>query len=306
MSREEFGVEKAKEIILQILSERGYARWRDFEERLPKATISRALKELEASGLVAKRGKHYVLVTKQYDALIRGEYAPALCELIPSCVDFNKLADDLIKEVGEGISKIEEVYNKFFKERLPLLEESGVLGGAYSLMLRAVYQNKAIFAIMLIEVAKLVIMAKLLSEGCYDIVEDLPKEYADFLKKIVEDNAKNIGEFLGVRVEEALEPLMRLRNVLIKHGYTDIVRIKVISTFEITLSVRELTTTSILTSTSIFEKVGLKDGARCILTLFDISDNLFKTGCRPLGEKEKENLTRDCGVLIKALSRKQG
>jgi len=300
LSQEEFGVKKAREIILEILSEKGFARWSDFEKRLPKATISRALKELEASGLVTKRGRYYVLVTKQYDALIRADYAPALCELIPGCVDPDKLADDLIKEVGEGILKIEEVHSRLLKEKLPQLVNSGVLGGVYSLLLKTLYQNKAIFTIVLVEAFKLILLKKLIDE-CSSLVAGLPKEYAKLLESVAEGNAKNVREFFGLEAEEVLEPLMKLRSTIIKHGYADVVKIKVFLDTAITLDVKELTSITIIMSMSPFEKAGAKDATKCALTIFEISDNLIRSGCRPLGEKEKESLIGNCKALAEAL-----
>lgn len=299
MFQEEFqGVEGAKRIVLEILSRKGLARWSDFEKQLPKSTVSRVLKELEREGLVVKKGRYYTLVSKKYDTLIRVDYAPSLCELIPGCSDSEKLAEDLIKEVGDGILKIEEVHSRFVNDRLPSLVESGIIGGVYSLLLKTVYQDKAFFSLILMEAIKLIMMKKLIDEGCNDIFNGLPKEYADFLKNIVESNAKNTSEFFGAKIDEMLEPLMKLREVLIKHGYRGVIRIRAFLTTEVTIEVEEMLSLALISILSWYERIGVKNIANCTNTLFNISSSLVETGCRELGTRERDSLIKNCKEVV--------
>lgn len=298
---QEEGVEGAKKVILQILSEKGFARWSDFERVLPKATVSRALRELEREGLVTKRDRYYVLVTKSYDVLIKVEYAPVLCELIPGCADSNRLADDIVKEIGDGILKIEASYSKFINDSLPSLVEAGIVSSIYSLMLKTLYQNKGLFLVVFMEVAKLPMLKRLIDGGCNEILESLPKEYADFLKNVAEKNIKSISKLLGIDIEEMLDTLMKLREILTRHGYRDVIRTKVFLNFEVTIEIRELTMMVLVLILNWFGKRYPENIAKCVTTLFEISDNLIKSGCRPLGKKEKDNLVNNCRDVLASI-----
>lgn len=305
MSHEEFqGVEGAKKVILGILNEKGFARWSDFEKRLPKATVSRALRELEREGLVIKRGRYYVLVPKNFEALVRASYAPELCELIPDCANHEELAEDIIRSVGSSILRIEELRKKFVDERLHTLVTEDSIGSSLALLMRTLFQNIAIFTLALMESTRLLVLKKLMDEGC-DIASGLPAEYAGFLRSIVEEDTKAASELFGTKVEELMEPLLKLREVLSKHGYRGTVRLGLrISPYsEVTLDIRELATLGVVKTVSKLEKMGVKGATQCFITLLKISENIEASGCRPLGAREREDLLRYCEDLVKALVR---
>jgi len=267
-------------------------------KNISRATTYRALERLSSTGVIkrVKRGI-YQLTEKDY-ALLAEELGRELCLLI-KCGNSEKLKRDLLDELGKELTKIEEIHKTFINTTLPSLRSSGMSELLISL-LSSVYENKAFFIMVVMESFKLLVTRKLINEGCKDLFTGLPEEYATLIRKVADMNASSLERFLNARIDEVYPLLDKLREILAKHGFKDVIWLKIIAA-DIPVSVRDIAMLSLASFCSEIEKWGVKDMTKCATALFEISDNLVRSGCRPLGEKEKESLVRNCKVLAEAL-----
>jgi len=89
--------------------------------------------------------------------------------------------------------------------------------------LNSVYENKAFFIMVVMESFKLLVTRKLINEGCKDLFTGLPEEYATPIRKVADVNASSLERFLNARTDEVHPSLDKLRGILTKHGFRDVI-----------------------------------------------------------------------------------
>jgi len=288
ISRDNFqGVETAKKQIIKYVSEHGSARWTDFEKLgIPKATISRALRSLLREGILAKEERGvYVLKISSYKALIQSEYAPRICDLI-ECDDVESLANDLMKIVSDRIIYIDEAHNYFINEYLKSVETFSQirLDPIIKEVFKVFYEDKGVFTIVMLELSK-VFEGLLVMEKCDDIVLGLKEDVVNKLKESIAVVKKIYTEIFGLK-EEIINVLKDVREVLRKHGYKGIIKLKILA-FPLELNINDV----VISSLSFFTHY-LGSYAESVVFLYKISLRYQEEGCRPLSSKEKEELLR--------------
>lgn len=267
-------------------------------KNISRATAYRAIKRLLDIGAI-KRVKRGVFQLAEGDyALLAEELSREFCFLI-RCENPEKLRKDLIEGLGSELTRIEEMNNVFISTVLPSLESS--LSDVLASLLSAVYKNKVVSAMMVAESLKLAVFRKLVNDGCNSIFVGLPKEYVTLIRRVAEMYVSGIEAVLKVTVDEVYPLLDKLREILTKHGFKDVIHLRSLY-MDIPISIKEITTLSLTVISSELERLGAKNVGKCLTALFDIADGLARTGCRTLGGKEKEMLFRNCVALAKALS----
>jgi DNA-binding transcriptional regulator YhcF (GntR family) len=283
------GVETAKELILKYVSERGQARWSDLQGLgIPKATLSRALRELINEGFLMKEKRGvYVLKEALHKALIQSEYAPRICDLI-MCMDVEGLTNDLISVVGEEIINIEELHTYFINEYLKKVETSLQLPveQIFKEVFKVFYKDRGFFTITMSEISK-VVEGLLVMENCEDISLGLTEEAVSMLKNMISSLKKLYFEYLHLN-EKSVNTLKKVREVIKKHGYRGIIKFQVLG-FPIELDINNVITLSIATILQPLQNQKLIENFNIFYTL---TQRFSEEGCRPLSTKEKEQLLK--------------
>ncbi|MEM4938619.1 MAG: hypothetical protein QXX69_03625 [Sulfolobales archaeon] len=302
MSGEAFD-EACKSIVELLKSRGGSADIKTIVEELEKrdisrATIYRALEKLINDGIVKRveRGA-YQLVGSDY-MLLAEELSKEFCTLI-KCESAEKLRRDLIDGLGSELMKIDKIYYTFINDTLPSLRNLGVSDILVSL-LTTLYRSKAFLTLILMGSIKLMVIRKLINEGCSDIFAGLPENYVTFIKRMLDENVRNFEKFFKMDVDDAYTTLIKLKEILDKNGFKDVVWVRVIVT-DIPLNVTDMVILSLTIFFSELEKIGVRNITQCAITLYKISDSLIESGCRPLGVKEREALTKNCEDVVKLL-----
>ncbi|MEM4676013.1 MAG: hypothetical protein QXM12_06970 [Nitrososphaerota archaeon] len=171
---------------------------------------------------VIKRVKRgiYQLAEKDY-ALLAEELGSELCPII-KCENSVRLKRDLLDELGEELARIDETHVTFINTALPVLKSFG-MGELLISLLSSVYENNGTFIIAMMESIKLAMVKEFIDEGCKDLFAGLPEEYATLIRKVADMNANNLESFLNARIGEVHPLLDKLRRVLIKHGFRDVI-----------------------------------------------------------------------------------
>jgi hypothetical protein len=271
------GIEEAKKLILNLLSEKEIARWSDFEKLgIPRATLYRALKELELKGEIVKEGRRYALRSRNYEAVIRSRYAPSLCRLI-GCEDDEGLAESLKSLVGENIKIVESLHEKFLARYQEIIETTfkpplSPLTPLIKGVIKALYSDRAFYTLVMTEVSKCFKGFEAMAE-CEELEEDV--------RGIARTILNTIKGAYGID-EKVVEVFDKIRTTLQKHGYRGFIRISVFGTITESISVDDL----------IPSMLGYFKTEECLQLLYKLSRRFEEEGCRPLSKKEREEFSK--------------
>jgi DNA-binding Lrp family transcriptional regulator len=290
MSREKFGVETAKELILKYVSEHGSGRWSDFERLgISKVTLHRALKELISEGVLVKEKRGvYVLKVSPYRTAIQIDYGPRLCELI-ECEDVNILIQDLIENIRDNITYINNAHKQFidfitkylkkFKAKIsdPLIKP--LIDIHFGLL-----QDKGFYTLVMIELSKFV-RGIIDLENCEEVFQGLPEDIKQKFKDIIKTTKDLLNMVYGLN-DVVVDSLEKLKEVLKRYGYTGVIKYK-LTTHAIEINMEETAEDAIMM---------LKDyygvGGDLMRFIYKLSLKTQKYGCGPLSTKEREELLK--------------
>jgi predicted transcriptional regulator len=282
------GVDTAKKLILEYVSEHGSGRWSDFEKLgISKVTLYRALKELISEGVLVKEKRGvYALRGSHYRTAIQIDYGPRLCELI-KCANVNALVQDLVENIGAGITYINNAHRQFMDFVANHLEELKTrTTDALVKLLVNVYlgflRDKGFYTLAMIELSKFA-RGIIDLENCEEAFQGLPEDIKRKFKDIVKTTKDVLSKVYGLS-DAVVDVLERLKEVLKRHGYTGAIKYK-LPTHVIEIDMEETVENAIMM---------LKDycgvGGDIMRFIYKLSLKTREYGCGPLSIKEREEL----------------
>ena len=273
--------EEVRNKIIEYLQQHGKATWKELLDLgIPKTTLYRTLKKLENSGIIKKDSRGlYVLVDKAYITLIP-TYAKQICTLI-ECDDVDKLTADLMK-VGKIIEDIERVRIDFI-ERYSEIVKSLDVAGLLESFFKGLYSNRGFFTILLYEMSKVMKgIDTILNCSKCEAFTICPK-FEDIIKAIDPSKALNIPK-------EVLEKTLEIGIILKQHNYQGVLSIPLLGS-STKVNIKHILLLSISNLPLRIEILKLYSYA------FQLTSSYYETGCRPLGEKEIEELKTLCNII---------
>jgi len=269
-------MEEFKNKIIDYLMKHGKAKWGDLLALgIPKASLSRVLKSLLSSGMVKKEDKFYVLTEKAFVALVP-DYALQICFLI-ECEDRDTLTADLMK-FGNVIELIENARTRFienYMKTIKFLDPTGLISG----MFKELYSHRGFFAIFMTELSKA-------SKGIETILrcDKFDFSICPRLRNMIE--AIDFSKYMGID-RKVLEEASKLDEVLKNHNYNGFITLNLMGT-KMKLNIEQFLLMAI--SQMPFNPNIIK----AYSFIFQLAFNYHRTGCRPLGDKEIEELKNIC------------
>ncbi|MEM4958790.1 MAG: hypothetical protein QXX12_02825 [Nanopusillaceae archaeon] len=282
-------VDEACEKIVEYLNTHGEARWSDLHQLgIPKTTLYRALGKLLSSGIVKRDGRVYVLTEKDYVAIVP-TYAKQICDLI-ECGNLENLTKDLM-DVGASVRAVERAYIEFTQTYLKTVEGLGIQKLLLDVF-RSFYGHRGFFILFLLEMAKIYKGLKII-EDC-DVCE--VSQICPPVKSAMEAFTRNVEKLWNIK-PEVFDEVEKVGTVLKKHGYTGSIKISVLGLTSIKINLSELILTSLPTiSLSVLSPIR-PSVLRLVEKIMELGYIYYSSGCRPLGNKEKENLIEFCKQL---------
>jgi len=289
MSREKLlGVGTAKELILRYVSEHGSGRWSDFERLgISKVTLHRALKELISEGVLVKEKRGvYVLKVSPYRTAIQIDYGPRLCELI-ECEDVNVLIQDLIENIRDNITYINNAYKQFmdfitkylkkFKAKITDTSVKSVIDIYLSFL-----QDKGFYTLVMIELSKFV-RGVIDLENCEEVFQGLPEDIKQKFKDIIKTTKDLLNMVYGLN-DVVVDSLEKLKEVLRRHGYIGVIK------YKLPIRVIEINMEETVEDAIMMLKDYYGVGGDLMRFIYRLSLKTREYGCGPLSTKEREEL----------------
>jgi DNA-binding HxlR family transcriptional regulator len=302
------GVETAKKLILKHVSEHGSGRWSDFEKLgIPEATLHRALKELISEGVLAreKRGV-YVLRVSRCRTAVQVDCGPRLCELI-GCANVDALVQDLIENVGDGITYVSNAYKQFMDFANSEEFKSKLSGVSLEFLIRSsVYEvladelvkflvreflgflrDKGLYTLAMIELSKFARgIADL--EKCEEASQGLPENAKWKFRFLVKTTKDMLSTFYGLN-DTVVDTLEKLKEVLKRHGYTGVIKYKPTLSDENVVEA-ELDMEYVAEGAIMVMKYYYDIRGDLMQFIYRLSLKTREHGCGPLSIKEREEL----------------
>ena len=277
MPRRATSKKEYENIVLQALNERPRS-WSELKKitKLPEATLWRVLKDLEGRGIVGREGGKWALVSVSCSDTLRNRYIYPLCEIL-ECDP-----DQVTKMVVDNVSCEELVRDiKEFKESLNNLADSiSQTEPLLSVFIRAVTLNETLTFLVALEFSLPYESIKALKDALR--ISDLDRKTTARINRLLD----NILKSFIAKVNNSWRVLSLLETI----GYNGALKLTVFG-LKTEIPIRKIAIAQVFKH---MEKSSMGDESivRFIYTAVTIGYNILKTGLRPLGTREKEQLYR--------------